>query len=163
MKNHLFFCSILLFTLRRTSLLSENNFARFGRNNELVLRLSNMRVISSKKDASSSGSLSMLCPAKGIKQSRRDVDKHFKYSRSSGVLLCFLKNMYIKQILWLCHCRLCTWINKQGVWNKRGDWQNPPKLISKECWIRLGRVVKDGIINKRGTPSIRNLRLSLIW
>ena len=33
------------------------------------------------------------------------------------------------------HCRLCTWINKWGVWNKRGGWQNSPKLINGECWI----------------------------
>ena len=34
----------------------------------LVLRLSNKRSISSKKDASSSSSSSMLCPAKGTNE-----------------------------------------------------------------------------------------------
>ena len=30
------------------------------------------------------------------------------------------------------------------------------KLIDGECSIRLRRVAKNGIINKRGVPSIRN-------
>ena len=38
---------------------------RCERNNVFVLRLSNKRPISSKKDASPSSSSSMLCPAKG--------------------------------------------------------------------------------------------------
>ena len=32
-------------------------------------------------------------------------------------------------------------------------------LINGECWIRLGRVAKNGIINKQGVPSIRNSRV----
>ena len=47
---------------------SENNFVLCGRNNVLFLRLSSKRPISSKKDASSSSSSSMLCPAKGINE-----------------------------------------------------------------------------------------------
>ena len=72
--------------------------------------------------------------------------------------------MYIKQFCGFAQasryrCWLCTWINKRGVWNKRGGWQNSPKLIYGECWVRLGRVTKNGIINKRGVPSIWNSRV----
>ena len=74
------------------------------------------------------------------------------------------KNMYMKQFCCFAQaseyrCRLCTWINKRGVWNKTGDWLNSSKLINGECWIRLGRVAKNEIINKRGVPSIRNSRV----
>ena len=46
-----------------------------------------------------------------------------------------------------------------GVWNKRGGWQYSPKLINRECWIRLGRVAKNGIINERRVSSIQNSRI----
>ena len=106
MKNHFFFCSILLFMLLRASLWSENNFVRCGRNNM--------------------------------------YNKEFcDFAKASHY-----------------RCRLCTWINKRGVWNKRRGWQNSPKLINEKCWIRLGRVAKNGIINKRGVPSIRNSRVT---
>ena len=77
---------------------------------------------------------------------------------------CGRNNMYNKQFCDFAYashyrCRLCTWINKRGVWNKRGGWQNSPKLINGECWISLGRVAKNAIINKRGVPSIRNSRV----
>ena len=57
------------------------------------------------------------------------------------------KNIYIKQFGGFAkalgyHCRLCTWINKRGVWHKRRGWQNSSKLINGECRIRLGRVAK---------------------
>ena len=38
-------------------------------------------------------------------------------------------------------------------------WQNSPKLINGECRIRLGRVAKNGIINKWGVPSFPNSRV----
>ena len=79
----------------------------------------------------------------------------------------YKKNLYIKQFCGfaeaLCyHCRLCTWFNKRGVWNKREGWQNSPK-INRECWIRLGRVAKNRIINKPRVPSMRNARVFLVW
>ena len=74
--------------------------------------------------------------------------------------------MYSKQFCGFAYascycCQLCTWINKQGVPNKSGGWQNSPKLINMECWIRLGSVAKNKIINKRGVPSIWNSRVVL--
>ena len=48
-------------------------------------------------------------------------------------------------------------------WNKRVGWQNSPKSINGECWIRLGRVAKNGMINKRGVPSIRNSRVLTLF
>ena len=64
-------------------------------------------------------------------------------------------------VLWASHyrCRLCTWINIRGVWTKRRGWQNSPKLKNGECGIRLERVTKNGIFNKRGVPSIQNSRV----
>ena len=56
-------------------------------------------------------------------------------------------------------CWLCIWINKKRVCNKRGSWKSSQKLINRECWMRLGRVAKNRIINKRGFPSIRNSRV----
>ena len=44
------------------------NFVQCRRKNVLVLRRSNKRPISSKKDASSSGSSSMSCPDKGTNE-----------------------------------------------------------------------------------------------
>ena len=75
-----------------------------------------------------------------------------------------IRNMYIKEYCGFVYasrycCWLCTWINKRGVWNKRGGWQNSPKLINGECRIRLGTVAKNGIINKWGVPSIWNSRV----
>ena len=74
------------------------------------------------------------------------------------------RNMHIKQFCGSAqashyHCRLCTWIKKRGVWNKRGGWQNSSKLVNNKCWIRLGRVAKNRIINKWGVPSIQNSRV----
>ena len=76
----------------------------------------------------------------------------------------FKKNIYLKQFCGFTKAsrhryRLCTWINRRNVWNKRGDWQNSPKLINRECWIRLGRMGKNGIIKKQRVPSIRNSRV----
>ena len=51
-------------------------------------------------------------------------------------------------VMWLClglTLPLSTVHMKRGVWNKRGGWQNSPKLVNGECWIRLGRVEKNGI------------------
>ena len=74
------------------------------------------------------------------------------------------KKQHVQQtVLWLClgfTLPLSTvHMNKRGVWNKRRGWQNFPKLINGECWISLGRVAKNAIINKRGVPSIRNSRV----
>ena len=54
-------------------------------------------------------------------------------------------------------------INKLGVWNKRGGWENSPNLINGDCWVRLERVAKNRIINKREVPSIQisRVRISL--
>ena len=81
-------------------------------------------------------------------------------------LRCERNNMYNKQFCGFdlasrYRCRLCTWINKRGVWNKKGGRQNFPKLLNGECWIRLGKLTKNGIINKRGVQSIWNSRV--IW
>ena len=63
------------------------NFVQCRRKNVLVLRLSNKRrPISSKKDASYSGSSSMSCADKGT----NEVEGALKCSRSCGVLCCQL-------------------------------------------------------------------------
>ena len=83
--------------------------------------------------------------------------------------ICVMWNKQLVQQTVLCfayasrYCRrLCTWIDKREVCNKRGGWQNSPKLINGECWIRFGRVAKNGIINKRGVPSIRDSKVQLM-
>ena len=46
-----------------------------------------------------------------------------------------------------------------GEYGIKGETgKNSPKLMNGECWIRLGRVAKNGMINKRGARSIRNSR-----
>ena len=80
----------------------------------LVLRLSNKRPISSKKDASSSDSSSMPCPDKGT----NEVEGTLTSISSAAEVVVF-------------SAVDCAYELING--NKRWGWQNSPKLINGEC------------------------------